>query len=43
VEAPQPMAAAVAACAELAGGFDPCLLDANYVRRSDAELFWKDP
>lgn len=22
---------------------DPALLDANYVRRSDAELFWKDP
>ena len=22
---------------------DPALLDANYVRRSDAELFWKEP
>jgi tRNA threonylcarbamoyladenosine biosynthesis protein TsaB len=22
---------------------DPLVLDANYVRRSDAELFWKDP
>ena len=22
---------------------DPLLLDANYVRRSDAEIFWKDP
>jgi tRNA threonylcarbamoyladenosine biosynthesis protein TsaB len=21
---------------------DPAALDANYVRRSDAELFWKD-
>jgi hypothetical protein len=21
---------------------DPLLLDANYVRRSDAEIFWKD-
>jgi tRNA threonylcarbamoyladenosine biosynthesis protein TsaB len=27
-----------------AGKFtDPLLLDANYVRRSDAEIFWKDP
>jgi hypothetical protein len=22
---------------------DPLRLDANYVRRSDAEIFWKDP
>jgi hypothetical protein len=22
---------------------DPVALDANYVRRSDAELFWKEP
>jgi tRNA A37 threonylcarbamoyladenosine modification protein TsaB len=22
---------------------DPLVLDANYVRRSDAEVFWKDP
>jgi hypothetical protein len=22
---------------------DPLILDANYVRRSDAEIFWKDP
>jgi hypothetical protein len=22
---------------------DPLVLDANYVRRSDAEIFWKDP
>jgi tRNA A37 threonylcarbamoyladenosine modification protein TsaB len=22
---------------------DPLMLDANYVRRSDAEIFWKDP
>ena len=42
VEAPRQLAGAVAACAELAGGVDPAALDANYVRRSDAELFWKD-
>ncbi|HEX3683390.1 MAG TPA: tRNA (adenosine(37)-N6)-threonylcarbamoyltransferase complex dimerization subunit type 1 TsaB [Bryobacteraceae bacterium] len=42
VEAPRQLAAAVAACVELAGGVDPAALDANYVRRSDAELFWKD-
>jgi hypothetical protein len=23
-------------------GGDPAALDANYVRRSDAELFWKE-
>jgi hypothetical protein len=22
---------------------DPAALDANYVRRSDAELFWREP
>ncbi|MGH9625344.1 MAG: tRNA (adenosine(37)-N6)-threonylcarbamoyltransferase complex dimerization subunit type 1 TsaB [Bryobacteraceae bacterium] len=46
IEAPQTLAAAVALCAEhdmLAGHLsDPAALDANYVRRSDAELFWKD-
>lgn len=42
VEAPRQLAAAVAACAERFGGSDPAALDANYVRRSDAELFWKD-
>jgi hypothetical protein len=32
------------AAAELAAGraLDPAALDANYVRRSDAELLWKD-
>ena len=33
------------AIAQIAAGsewVDPALLDANYVRRSDAELFWKD-
>ncbi|HEY3936379.1 MAG TPA: tRNA (adenosine(37)-N6)-threonylcarbamoyltransferase complex dimerization subunit type 1 TsaB [Bryobacteraceae bacterium] len=41
----RPLAAAVAYCAETdgpAGWQDPAALDANYVRRSDAELFWKD-
>ncbi|HEX3876639.1 MAG TPA: tRNA (adenosine(37)-N6)-threonylcarbamoyltransferase complex dimerization subunit type 1 TsaB [Bryobacteraceae bacterium] len=34
-----------AAIARLAPQFasDPAALDANYVRRSDAELFWKEP
>jgi tRNA threonylcarbamoyladenosine biosynthesis protein TsaB len=43
---PRAIAAAVArlAMASLARGAagDPAGLDANYVRRSDAELFWKD-
>ena len=43
---PRAIAAAVArlACDRLARGDagDPAALDANYVRRSDAELFWKD-
>ncbi len=38
--APESLAAAVG---RLAGdGADPAALDANYVRRSDAELLWKD-
>ena len=44
--APLSLAAAVALCAEQDGKagrwLDPAALDANYVRRSDAELFWKD-
>ena len=39
------LAAAVAVCAEKdgpAGWQDAATLDANYVRRADAELFWKD-
>jgi hypothetical protein len=36
------MAAAIARIAEVTPAQDPALLDANYVRRSDAELFWKD-
>jgi len=46
IEAPQALAPAIALCAGLDrcrnGWLDPALLDANYVRRSDAELFWKD-
>ncbi len=44
--APAALASAVALCAELDGmeskWQDPAELDANYVRRSDAELFWSD-
>ena len=45
-EAPRHLAEAVALCAEVDGKrgrwSDPAALDANYVRRSDAELFWRD-
>ncbi|MFL6546964.1 MAG: hypothetical protein ACJ8LM_17510, partial [Candidatus Udaeobacter sp.] len=45
-QSPAGLAGAVAQCAEidfLAGVIgDPASLDANYVRRSDAELFWRD-
>jgi tRNA threonylcarbamoyladenosine biosynthesis protein TsaB len=42
---PENLAVAVAQCAERDGpkGWqDPAALDANYVRRADAEMFWKD-
>lgn len=42
VEAPKNLAAAIACCAERAEAQDPAVLDANYVRRSDAELFWRE-
>lgn len=46
VPAPQALAGAIAQIAveKLCRGErpDPAALDANYVRRSDAELFWKD-
>lgn len=46
IETPRNLAAAVAYCADIDGQsgkwVDPAALDANYVRRSDAELFWKD-
>jgi tRNA threonylcarbamoyladenosine biosynthesis protein TsaB len=36
------LAGAVGLLAERSGGTDPAAIDANYVRRSDAELFWRD-
>lgn len=36
------LAGAIARIAEVAPAQDPAALDANYVRRSDAELFWKE-
>ncbi len=39
---PSSLAAAVAEVAERSPWTDPAALDANYVRQSDAELFWKD-
>lgn len=41
-EAPFDLAPAIAYCAEKSAWADPAALDANYVRRSDAELFWKE-
>jgi len=40
--APEALAAAIARLGWPEAA-DPASLDANYVRRSDAELFWKDP
>jgi tRNA threonylcarbamoyladenosine biosynthesis protein TsaB len=40
--APRALAAAVARVAARDGGVDPVALDANYVRRSDAELHWRE-
>lgn len=42
IAAPRALAAAVARLAAQATPQDPALLDANYVRRSDAELRWKE-
>jgi tRNA threonylcarbamoyladenosine biosynthesis protein TsaB len=46
VTAPRALAAAIARIAsarwQRGEACDPAALDANYVRRSDAELFWKD-
>ena len=42
VTAPRELAAAVAQIASESDPQDPAALDANYVRRSDAELFWKE-
>jgi tRNA threonylcarbamoyladenosine biosynthesis protein TsaB len=47
VVAPRALAAAIGRIAwrefESGRALDPAAIDANYVRRSDAELFWKDP
>lgn len=42
VEPPRKLAAAVACCAARSAASEAAALDANYVRRSDAELFWRD-
>jgi tRNA threonylcarbamoyladenosine biosynthesis protein TsaB len=46
IAAPQSLAAAIGriAASEVAAGraCDPAAIDANYLRRSDAELFWKE-
>jgi tRNA threonylcarbamoyladenosine biosynthesis protein TsaB len=42
VVAPQALAGAIARLASRAEPQDPAALDANYVRRSDAELLWKE-
>lgn len=39
---PRALAAAIGKIAAAAQAGDPAEIDANYVRRSDAELFWKD-
>jgi tRNA threonylcarbamoyladenosine biosynthesis protein TsaB len=41
LQAPRALAGAVARIASRAEPQDPAALDANYVRRSDAELLWK--
>ena len=44
-EVPRSLAFAIAKCAALDGlekWLDPAVLDANYVRRADAQLYWKD-
>ena len=42
IEVSPNLAPAIAEIAESSEWRDPALLDANYVRRSDAELFWRD-
>ena len=42
VEGPLPLAAAIGRIAQQQGGVDPAAVDASYVRRSDAEMLWKD-
>jgi tRNA threonylcarbamoyladenosine biosynthesis protein TsaB len=42
MDPPRPLAGAIGKIAALGEGELPEIIDANYVRRSDAELFWKD-
>jgi tRNA threonylcarbamoyladenosine biosynthesis protein TsaB len=42
VEAPRALAGAIGRLAAGFEGSDPAAVDANYVRRSDAEMLWKD-
>jgi tRNA threonylcarbamoyladenosine biosynthesis protein TsaB len=42
ITAPRQLAAMIARVAAARDWQDPAALDANYVRRSDAELFWKE-
>lgn len=41
--APRALAAAIGRLGQSSEPMDPAGLDANYVRKSDAELFWKEP
>ena len=41
-EAPKEIAGAIARIALRSQGKDPAAIEANYVRRSDAEIFWKE-
>lgn len=42
IQAPRALAGAIARIASTKRGVDAAEIDANYVRRSDAELFWKE-
>ena len=42
VEAPRALAGAIARLAMARPASDPAAIEANYVRRSDAEIFWKE-
>ena len=41
ITAPRALAGVIARISSRGIGIDPAEVDANYVRRSDAELFWK--
>lgn len=42
VRGAMPLAGAIGKLAAARTALDPAGIDANYVRRSDAELFWRD-